>query len=446
MKCTNQQCMKEIGDLMFCPYCGTKQEKPKVFCGYCGAEMDHDAVYCNNCGKKSFFIQQKEEEETCKREIETSAKAEKKKEKAQSRTNKEIKANIKYKGQFFHSGPLFPAWHERSEKHGYIDLNGNMVIDALFESAECFSEGLARVRVKKYGYLQQYGYIDMAGNMIIPPQYDNATDFSDGLARVHNGFARAETSFIDKSGNVVLKHRSECDDFHDGLARIMIGKGKNQKYGFIDKNGKYIIKPEYKDLAWCFSEGLAYFAIYPNGQSYGRKYGFLDRMGNIIIQPLFDYAHNYSEGLALISGNWENCGWIDRSGNKVVKASCYYEDGLHAEGDFSDGLAKCSFYEKHKCVRKGFIDKEGNFVIDLSQYYDFRSFSEGFAVVETQKEGKRKFGYINKLGQLIVEPIYDYAWDFSCGLAMVKVENNNSNGSFGYINSKGTLVYLSNRS
>ena len=49
--------------MLFCPYCGSKQEIPKVYCGYCGAEMDHDAVYCNSCGKKSFFFQQKEEDE-----------------------------------------------------------------------------------------------------------------------------------------------------------------------------------------------------------------------------------------------------------------------------------------------------------------------------------------------------------------------------------------------
>lgn len=63
--------------MSFCPYCGTKQEKPKVFCGYCGAEMDLDAIYCNNCGKKSYFIQQKENEEARKRVAEAKAKAEK---------------------------------------------------------------------------------------------------------------------------------------------------------------------------------------------------------------------------------------------------------------------------------------------------------------------------------------------------------------------------------
>lgn len=68
MKCINQRCLKEIGELMLCPYCGTKQEKPKVFCGYCGAEMDSDAIFCNNCGRKSFLIQQKDAEEARKKE------------------------------------------------------------------------------------------------------------------------------------------------------------------------------------------------------------------------------------------------------------------------------------------------------------------------------------------------------------------------------------------
>lgn len=63
MKCINVQCQKDIGEMLFCPYCGTKQVKPKVFCAYCGAEMDEDAVFCDNCGRKSFLVQQREEAE-----------------------------------------------------------------------------------------------------------------------------------------------------------------------------------------------------------------------------------------------------------------------------------------------------------------------------------------------------------------------------------------------
>lgn len=74
MKCQNQQCQREIEEVLFCPYCGTRQEKPKLFCVYCGVEMDEDAVYCNNCGKKSFLIQQKEEEERRRQESEAERK------------------------------------------------------------------------------------------------------------------------------------------------------------------------------------------------------------------------------------------------------------------------------------------------------------------------------------------------------------------------------------
>ena len=89
MKCINLECQKEIGDALFCPYCGTKQEKPKVFCSKCGAEMDDDAIYCNNCGTKSFFAEQRELEEKQKREAEAKAKAERDK---QNRLNEELES------------------------------------------------------------------------------------------------------------------------------------------------------------------------------------------------------------------------------------------------------------------------------------------------------------------------------------------------------------------
>ena len=75
MKCINQTCQKDIGDVLFCPYCGTKQVKPKAFCTNCGAEMDADAIYCDKCGTKSFFIQKQEEEAERKARLEAERKA-----------------------------------------------------------------------------------------------------------------------------------------------------------------------------------------------------------------------------------------------------------------------------------------------------------------------------------------------------------------------------------
>ena len=76
MKCINEHCQREIGDVKFCPFCGTKQDKPTVYCVYCGAEMDEDAVFCNECGRKSYFVQQNELEEQERRKSEARAQAE----------------------------------------------------------------------------------------------------------------------------------------------------------------------------------------------------------------------------------------------------------------------------------------------------------------------------------------------------------------------------------
>ena len=60
MRCINEQCNKEVGDVQYCPYCGTKQKRQKYFCVYCGTEMDENAIVCGNCGQKSFLAQAKE--------------------------------------------------------------------------------------------------------------------------------------------------------------------------------------------------------------------------------------------------------------------------------------------------------------------------------------------------------------------------------------------------
>jgi hypothetical protein len=50
---------------------------------------------------------------------------------------------------------------------------------------------------------------------------------------------------------------------------------KNGKYGYIDKTGKIVIKPQF-DKAYDFSEGLASISL--NG-----KWGFIDNTGKIAI-------------------------------------------------------------------------------------------------------------------------------------------------------------------
>ena len=74
-------------------------------------------------------------------------------------------------------------------------------------------------------------------------------------------------------------------------------------------------------------------------------------------------------------------------------------------------------------------------------YLDVSSLSTGFATIEEirnalldfKKSGK--FGFINKKGQVVIEPIYDDVENFNDGIAKVKLYN-----LYGFINKKGQII------
>ncbi len=115
-----------------------------------------------------------------------------------------------------------------SGKYCYIDSKGKTVIEAQFDSADYFHEGMARIGVKQGSgddAKTKYGYIDKSGNIVINTQFDSAGDFSEGMA-------------------CVGMHNSKSDPDYDNL------------YGYIDKNGKYVINTQY-DAAGSFKNGSA---------------------------------------------------------------------------------------------------------------------------------------------------------------------------------------------
>ena len=56
---------------------------------------------------------------------------------------------------------------------------------------------------------------------------------------------------------------------------VLIGDDETGKWGFIDKQGKMVINPQF-DYAGDFSEGLAKVLI-EDGTKYNRKWGYISR-------------------------------------------------------------------------------------------------------------------------------------------------------------------------
>ena len=137
-------------------------------------------------------------------------------------------------------------------KWGYIDKTGKVVIAPQFDKAGDFSEGLAAVEVE-----EKWSYINRQGEFAIRTDFYNAWPFVNGLAPVmlepSRQYAIPEGTvienvgnkwgYIDKTGKVIIKVEGLTDgigDFIDGIAKIEF---KDERIGYIDRTGRYIWGP-----------------------------------------------------------------------------------------------------------------------------------------------------------------------------------------------------------
>jgi len=256
---------------------------------------------------------------------------------------------------------------ERRKIFGYIDNKGNEIVPPIYNMAEDFKEGFARVYAYDESGNGLYGFIDKTGKEVIPLIYEQAGDFSEGLARVGIFIGRSQYAygFIDKTGKEVIPLTYQMvGDFKEGVAWVSNGN----KRGLIDKTGKVILPMEYRQIRE-FSEGLA--AVEEGG-----KFGFVDNKGNIVIPLIYDFAYDFNDGVAVVSKD-SKYGLIDKTGKEI--APIVYDNIFTYNGvfSFSDDLARI---EKDNKV--GFIDRTGKEVVPLI-YDDAGNFNDGVALVKS---------------------------------------------------------------
>ncbi|BAY10510.1 WG repeat-containing protein [Calothrix sp. NIES-2098] len=238
--------------------------------------------------------------------------------------------------------------------------------------------------------------------------------------------------FIDRNGEIVIKPQfNYAQDFVEERAAF---KGSNGKWGLIDPKGKVIIQPKFDKIDYFYEQRAAV--------NIGNKWGFVDTNGNFIIEPQFEKVDRFFEGRAAVrsNGKWH---FIDLSGKLIAQTE------LYAVNNFSEGLAAVSVRIKDK-YRRGFIDRNGQFVIDIKEVYlNFEGtwFINGLAPVYIddslswigeiffEERPKKKWGFINKIGQLVIPTKYDSVTHFSECLATVWINN-----QAGIINTFGQII------
>jgi hypothetical protein len=251
---------------------------------------------------------------------------------------------------------------EKSGKKGVIDYNGNVIIPIKFDYIDIDTKaGHAIVGFKSNQYTNGMGSLIEAGYWNL--QGEQITEFKYNLSCIEG---------------------CESRKFSEGMARVRI---KQDKYGFIDTNGREIVVPKY-DWVDNFYEGRSRVSL-------NRKEGFIDKTGKEITPLKYDRVYNFGKnGLALVQIIDQNhnylSGFINKEGNEITEIK-YDIDYDFTLATFNYNYTSENYFRTMQYImhngKKGLIDNKGNIILPIE--YDFiRYLKEGLLLTKKNCEWK----------------------------------------------------------
>jgi hypothetical protein len=266
-----------------------------------------------------------------------------------------------------------------------VDITGKVVKDiddcsAIYE----FSEGMAGFKSKSNSL---YGFIDINGNKVIEPDYTGFTGFKEGISRVSQNInGKTRYGYINTKGQILVpfEEYQAAGAFSDGLAMIK----KDSTYYFMNKNGKLLELPRKYDALSEFKSGFAVGTI--NDKNGPNTYYYI----NTDLKEAFNITARGAWGF------WEDVAVVNKDG--------VYEM-INKKGEMIKRLEGIDFLkftrEGKLAVREnnkwGFVNTKGEMVIK-PQYDSCDSYNEGYAKVQSGD----KWGIIDKNGNVIIKPMY----------------------------------------
>ncbi len=233
-----------------------------------------------------------------------------------------------------------PFQDEKTNKYGYKDQSGKVIIKPVYDLASEFTDGkFAQVNIgadyqnNKGG---KWGIIDTKGKIIIPIKYDQARSLGYNLFALNTGY-RFNNMDASPSGKYAIFNAAGkaltpfvysgyllAVIFEEGYAPLETWDGKKQRYGLLDSTGKVAVPVKYDEVGG-FREGLCKLVL--NG-----KIGFIDKSTKMVIPMKYEEAYNFSEGLASVkfNGKW---GFIDSKGKEAIPFA--YEGAKYFEGGYA---------------------------------------------------------------------------------------------------------------
>ena len=228
---------------------------------------------------------------------------------------------------------------KQSGKWGTIDINGNWIIEAIYDSIESiYGENIIKIMQN-----DKWGLAETNGKIIFKPDFDYIYLFNGDFAQVDlNG----KSGLIDKTGKLLVSPIYDCLNVY-AINKLYISR-VDWQYGIVDIDGNCIFEPYFDLIIAC--PDMYGLAIAKKND----KYGYINSVGKWVCEPIYDYCDEINEaGFGIVGYNGKH--GVINIDMKIV-ANPIYEKIFLIEDSMDDTIAIAKLDNAI-----GFITKSGLF-------------------------------------------------------------------------------------
>lgn len=227
--------------------------------------------------------------------------------------------------------------------------------------------------------------------------YSNARRGSEGLYPFKEGLWGKDVTYgwMDEQGKVVIKPQkfASVEDFHQGLARVRVSTDSGDKWGFIDRTGAMALKPVFVEATDFNDQGITVVSVENTCGKEQHVHQLLDTTGKLVASfPMTKKLEYLGKGAYAVEDyNSSLVGLLDSHGKELTpriytKIASYDSDSGYYNRynpcfDGQPPIFSTSWFVIEQGNKKGAIDGKGNILVK-PEYDGVRSVSNGHAVVE----------------------------------------------------------------
>lgn len=278
-------------------------------------------------------------------------------------------------------------------------------LDRNIVEACAFSDGLAVFKSSN----GLHGYLDKNGDVVIEAQYDFAGAFHDGNAVTIPSLKEKNYTqvIINKKNEISFSVKKEMYDlgfvYRDGkFVAIKNTTSNDPLITYLNEKGDEVLKPMtgYNSMADSFRDGFAVLSNYEESQKSSVS-GVINANGEEVIRKgKYNPITNLGEGLFLVMKSDEKVGVVDKDDNTVVPLE--YTDGSYLRlGDFfilQSGKYWLLVNRKGEEVKKSEFTSYSAWTSDYVKFVDVKAHIDNFLKPITSKGYAPFKGHLDAAG------------------------------------------------